>query len=157
MSIYFLFLESLGTPEMVMILLVALIVFGPRKLPTIGKTIGKYTAEFKRATGDFKQTWERELREVELAESPNSKTENLAELENQAAKTDYVENTIGRTSLRQTAASDLEDFTALNESDSLALPEIRAVSREDFDAFKNESAAVVETAEATPTSKRDWL
>jgi TatA/E family protein of Tat protein translocase len=43
------------------IALVALIIFGPRKLPEIGRTVGKSIAEFKRASDDFKRTWEYEV------------------------------------------------------------------------------------------------
>lgn len=53
--------EFLGTSEMMVIALVALIIFGPRKLPEIGRTIGKSLAEFKRASDDFKRTWEYEV------------------------------------------------------------------------------------------------
>jgi sec-independent protein translocase protein TatB len=55
------FLEFIGTTEMLVIALVALIIFGPRKLPEIGRTIGKSLGEFKRASEDFKRTWEREV------------------------------------------------------------------------------------------------
>ena len=61
MTFYFAFLEFLGTTEMLVIAVVALIVFGPRKLPEIGRTVGKSLAEFKRASEDFKRTWEREV------------------------------------------------------------------------------------------------
>jgi TatA/E family protein of Tat protein translocase len=63
--------EFLGTTELMVIALVALIIFGPRKLPEIGRTIGKGMAEFKRASEDFKRTWEYEV-EVERrqAEAP---------------------------------------------------------------------------------------
>ena len=44
-----------------LIAVVALIVFGPRKLPEIGRTLGKSLAEFKRASDDFKRTWEYEV------------------------------------------------------------------------------------------------
>ena len=56
-----LFLESLGTTELLVILVVALVLFGPRKLPEIGRTVGKSIAEFKRASDDFKRTWEYEV------------------------------------------------------------------------------------------------
>jgi TatA/E family protein of Tat protein translocase len=56
-----LFLEFIGTTELLVIALVALIVFGPRKLPEIGRTLGKNLAEFKRASEDFKRTWEFEV------------------------------------------------------------------------------------------------
>jgi TatA/E family protein of Tat protein translocase len=53
--------EFLGTTELLVIALVALILFGPRKLPEIGRTVGKSIAEFKRASDDFKRTWEFEV------------------------------------------------------------------------------------------------
>ena len=56
-----LFLEFLGTSEMLLIAVVALLLFGPRKLPDIGRTLGKSLAEFKRASDDFKRTWEYEV------------------------------------------------------------------------------------------------
>ena len=56
-----LFLESIGTTELLVILVVALVVFGPRKLPEMGRMLGKSLGEFKRASDDFKRTWEREV------------------------------------------------------------------------------------------------
>ena len=53
---------SLGMPEIVVIFIIALIMFGPRKLPELGKTIGKGLAEFKKASNELKQTWEDEVR-----------------------------------------------------------------------------------------------
>jgi TatA/E family protein of Tat protein translocase len=53
--------EFLGTTELLVIAVVALIIFGPRKLPEIGRTVGKSLAEFKRASDDFKRTWEYEV------------------------------------------------------------------------------------------------
>jgi TatA/E family protein of Tat protein translocase len=52
---------SLGMQEIIIIFIIALIVFGPRKLPEIGKTIGKGLAEFKKASNELKQTWEEEV------------------------------------------------------------------------------------------------
>src|ERR687894_1228957 len=61
MSPYLAIFEFLGTTEMLVIAVVALIIFGPRKLPEIGRTIGRSLAEFKRASEDFKRTWEYEV------------------------------------------------------------------------------------------------
>ena len=61
-----LILDSLGTSELLLILGVALIFFGPRKLPQISRQIGKSLAEFRKASEDFKSTW---AREVALEES----------------------------------------------------------------------------------------
>jgi len=61
---------TLGLPELVLIFVVALIVFGPRRLPEIGRTLGKALGEFKKATDDFKSTIEREVRLEELKQIP---------------------------------------------------------------------------------------
>jgi sec-independent protein translocase protein TatA len=53
---------SLGMQEIIVIFVIALIVFGPRKLPELGKSLGKGLAEFKRASNELKQTWEDEVR-----------------------------------------------------------------------------------------------
>ena len=54
-------LGSIGMPELVLIFIVALIVFGPKKLPDIGKSLGKGLAEFKKASDDFKQSIQKEV------------------------------------------------------------------------------------------------
>ena len=51
----------IGMPELILIFLVALLVFGPRKLPELGKSLGKGIAEFKRASDDLKRTIEDEI------------------------------------------------------------------------------------------------
>ena len=56
-----LFLESVGTTELLLILVVALMIFGPRKLPELSRSLGKGLGEFKRASDEFKRTWEREV------------------------------------------------------------------------------------------------
>lgn len=53
---------SLGMQEIIVIFVLALIIFGPRKLPEIGKSIGKSLAEFRRASNELRQTWEEEVR-----------------------------------------------------------------------------------------------
>lgn len=55
-----LFLESIGTTELLLILVAALVLFGPRRLPELSRSLGKGLNEFKRASDEFKRTWERE-------------------------------------------------------------------------------------------------
>lgn len=57
---------GLGVPELILIFVVALIVFGPKRLPEIGRTLGKAMSEFKKATDELKNTVEREVRLDEL-------------------------------------------------------------------------------------------
>src|SRR5262245_41191686 len=52
---------GLGMGEVVLILVIALVVFGPRKLPELGKSLGQAMAQFRRASEDFKRTWEQEV------------------------------------------------------------------------------------------------
>ena len=53
---------SLGFPELIVIFVIALIIFGPRKLPEIGKSLGKSLAEFKKASNELRNTLEEEIR-----------------------------------------------------------------------------------------------
>jgi TatA/E family protein of Tat protein translocase len=63
---------SLGVPELLLIFAVILIVFGPRRIPEIGRTLGKALGEFRKATDDLKSTIEREVRLEELQQiAPN--------------------------------------------------------------------------------------
>jgi TatA/E family protein of Tat protein translocase len=55
----------IGVPELIIIFVVALIVFGPRKLPELGKSLGKGLAEFRRASNELKATIEEEVRALE--------------------------------------------------------------------------------------------
>ena len=55
----------IGMQEMVVIFLVALVLFGPKKLPELGKTIGKAITEFRRAQSELKATFETHMRELE--------------------------------------------------------------------------------------------
>src|SRR5207237_10459774 len=58
---FLLILDSLGSTELLVILGAALIFFGPRRLPQISRQLGKSLSEFRRASEDFKRTWEREV------------------------------------------------------------------------------------------------
>jgi TatA/E family protein of Tat protein translocase len=55
----------LGVPEMMFIMVLALVLFGPKKLPEIGRTVGKAISEFRRASTELKSTFEREMQSIE--------------------------------------------------------------------------------------------
>jgi sec-independent protein translocase protein TatA len=56
---------TLGTQELVFIFILALVLFGPKKLPEIGRTVGKALSEFRRASSELKATFDRELSSLE--------------------------------------------------------------------------------------------
>jgi TatA/E family protein of Tat protein translocase len=60
---------TLGGQEIIFILVIALIVFGPRKLPEMGKSLGKMMAEFRKASADFKRTVEDEVEAEKYAQT----------------------------------------------------------------------------------------
>ena len=61
-------LPSLGVMELVIIMVIALIIFGPRKLPELGRSLGKSIGEFRRASNELKSTLEDEIRMEEVKE-----------------------------------------------------------------------------------------
>ena len=61
-----------GVPEMIIILVIALIVFGPRKLPELGRSLGKSLGEFKRASNDLRNTLDEEIRIEEKQDDKNT-------------------------------------------------------------------------------------
>ena len=63
-------LDSVGNSELLLILAAALIFFGPRRLPQLSRQIGKSLTEFRRASEDFKRTWEREVNLEDVDKGP---------------------------------------------------------------------------------------
>lgn len=85
----------IGMPELILIFLVALLVFGPRKLPELGKSLGRGLAEFKRASEDLKRTIEDEIEQgkhqvSEVRDEVASVKERVGELRDTVASTANV-------------------------------------------------------------------
>ncbi len=127
-------LESIGTSELILIGIIALIFLGPRKLPQIAKTIGKTMADFRNTTNEFKSTWQRE---VDFDEEVNAlRTGDLAE--------------------------PIPRGEALNENtNSIAPPDIRPVQTDLFSDLEKEPTTQTTEVEATAdddlSDKRNWL
>ena len=130
-------LDSLGNGEFLLILVAALIFFGPRKLPHLSRTIGKSLSEFRRASEDFKRTW---AQEVALEGDDRSFTAKPA-----IATADA--SILGRTVQRNAAVQ-----AAADESPIVDSPTIE-------DTTEAISSAHDEADDPTskPLSKQDWL
>src|SRR5262245_241239 len=66
---------GLGMGEILLILVIALVVFGPRKLPELGKSLEQAMAQFRRASDDFKRTWEQEVEVEKTRKSDTTSSE----------------------------------------------------------------------------------
>lgn len=142
---FLLILESIGTPELILIAVVALIVFGPRKLPQMAKTIAKTMAEFKSATSEFKSTWEKEVSFEEEVKTIKKEISVISEPVT-------VENSISRKTVLE-----------VTTEKTLATPEVKELSAEDIaQNFKNQipterTVLPKEENEKSGNGKRDWL
>ncbi len=116
---YLFIFESIGTSELLLIGMVALIVFGPRKLPQIARTIGKTMADFRRTTDEFKSTWEKEVNFEETEFQSKNIINNIKPIENsvQRENTDYStpESQIAVPEIKEMNPEDLEKILALKE------------------------------------------
>lgn len=82
---------GIGMPELIVILVIALIVIGPQKLPDIARSLGKGLAEFKRASDDFQRNLSEEVRNLDEKEkAEKEKTEAGATAEAEPAKRDLA-------------------------------------------------------------------
>ena len=83
---------SIGMPELIIILTLALIIFGPRKLPELGRSLGKSLGEFKRASNELRNTLDEEIRiEEERGAQRAAKPASVAETERVTAS-DFTEH-----------------------------------------------------------------
>lgn len=148
---YLFIFESLGTSELILIGIVALIFLGPRRLPEIARKIGKVMADLRSTANDFKSTWEKE---VDLEEETKAlRIDNLLDEADQ-------EPVPRENSILSEGGS---------ESGPVEVPAIKAMNKEEFDAMTATSAETDSSnghhAEEEPeqeepdllSDKRNWL
>jgi len=150
--VFLLFLESLGSTELLFILVMALVFFGPRKLPQISRSLGKSLAEFRKASEDFKRTWEKEVNIEEFnitADSPVGRHSIASE--SMAEENAFVDH---ETSLQPPIIEAVTpDETIAREMSGPAAP-----SSPDTTGLASESSASQgPTKSVNPSSKHDWL
>lgn len=87
-------LGSIGMSELLLIGVIALVVFGPRRLPEIGRSLGRTVNEFKRASRDLQQTLEDEVR-AEEARRPESASTEVPAVPRQSDFSDHLSKSAG--------------------------------------------------------------
>ena len=136
-----LILDSLGTSELLFILVVALIFFGPRKLPQISRQIGKTMAEFRKHSEEFKRTWEREVA-LDTTHSEPEVSRSVLPPDNS-----LIGTTVERTQAVHNAAANIETGAHVESAPEPALIPNEAAS----------PSGASEAAQVEQARKRDWL
>jgi len=146
--LFLLILESLGSTELLFILVMALVFFGPRKLPQLSRKMGKHLAEFRRASEDFKRTWDRE---VTLEESA---TQNSSPAPTYEGSSIWEEGQSSRElqppTIEAVPADRVIPRQALDPMEPADLP-----SADVADSNTTDVSSVIDQPE--PPRKRDWL
>jgi len=139
---FILILDSLGSTELFFILVMALVFFGPRKLPQLSRSLGKNIAEFRKASEDFKRTWEREVAfeesDLDASRATSHRTENNSILNSENQSRHFPEPTIEPVPANESVGRTMMS----NTTDSLSA---EADETKD-DPIKSE-----------PPRKQDWL
>lgn len=130
----FLFIfESIGTSELILIGIVALIFLGPRRLPEIAKKIGKITAEFRGTANEFKETW---TREVDFEEEAKAFDLNSLEAETEARK---------------------PELPLVASTQPVESPTIKEVDASAFENLKPTEPDQTESPTEIANNKKNWL
>jgi TatA/E family protein of Tat protein translocase len=141
-TVVFLILESLGSTELLFILVMALVFFGPRKLPQISRSLGKNLAEFRKASEDFKRTWEREVSLEEPSSPGNSANQEVSSYENSI--------------LDREANSALQPPTIDTVAAGHIIPR-QPIEREPIHSSDADNDFSADGTGTEPLRKRDWL
>ena len=146
-AVFAFILEGLGSTELIFILVVALIFFGPRKLPQLARSMGKGLSEFRKASDDFKRTWEREV----ALESARADDNSMLESREQAGYDAYE----GAPGVEQPALEPANSELVVARESVVETTSEPAI----LEATAQPVAIASETAppEAQPVSKQDWL
>jgi sec-independent protein translocase protein TatA len=138
--VYLLILDSLGNSELLLILAAALIFFGPRRLPQLSRQLGKSLTEFRRASEDFKRTWEREV--------------NLEHTDQPARENSILDRATDRLrTAREAAALEADPPGPVA---SVVAPTVTAVDPSMVQPRETKALPEATPADQTP-SKHDWL
>lgn len=146
---YLIILDSLGSIELLFIAIMALVFFGPRKLPQLSRTLGKNLAEFRRASEDFKRTWEREVALEEFKQDPDNNSL-MSYDDNSIMSGD--ENGEKYAEVTPEAAAEANVEALQPEGDVENQPEANTV-----EPHVSAGATDTTTSQSEPLSKQNWL
>ena len=142
-----LILESLGSEELLFILVMALVFLGPRKLPQMSRSVGKHLADFRRASEDFKRTWDREVTMEEFS-SQTSATPTTPHKENSISNDDYFNQPLQPPTIEPVPADRVIPRQPIESSALQSSDETDLSSGTELETVADESE---------PSPKRDWL
>ena len=144
---YLFILESIGTQELILIGIVALMFLGPRKLPEYAKKIGKFMADFRNTTQEFRNTWEKEVNFDEEADALRSGE--IIDVK-PVARIKDDQQTIGKAETPAIKPIDKAKFDEMREQNAAKGSEAETSAGSE----KNEENNVVRDA---ISDKRNWL
>jgi Tat protein translocase TatB subunit len=143
--VFLFILESIGTSELILIGIVALMFLGPRRLPEIARKIGKIMADFRGTANEFKATWEREVDFDDEAK---------------ALRLDLIEDEVAKPVARENSILNSEPV-------EVETPSIKQIDKESFDAIaagvtapeesENGNKEETDSETALLSDKRNWL
>jgi sec-independent protein translocase protein TatB len=144
---YLFIFESIGTQELILIGIVALMFLGPRKLPEYAKKIGKFMADFRSTTQEFRNTWEKE---VNFDEEVNAiRSGEVIDVE-PVARIKDDQQTIGKVETPAIKPIDKAKFDELREQNAAKNGEAEA-------AVNVENNEESHGAHDAASDKRNWL
>lgn len=103
---------NLGFSEVAFLVIIALILFGPRRLPEIAREMGKFMAEFKRASNDFQNQIHQEINKLELEEAANSVKDTVKEGVDLSEEHNTIASAISRFTERVKTTIPPQDYDA---------------------------------------------
>lgn len=161
---YLFIFESIGTSELLLVGIVALIVFGPRKLPEMMRKFGRVMNEFRKTTGEFKEAWEREASALDMEEEARTgdtgllteKTDETAAKYSVYPETAAVEREILPPEIKEVNRENFEvDLPATDVSPDEKQTSSAAAEQERMDEQNNPDQ--IESDPGSGGDKRDWL